>query len=79
VPVAVGRRDVEQHEVGRARLHLLEQRAPAGRAGHVVAVLLQHPRDGLQDRGVVVHDQDARAAHGGLPASRPRRARAPRR
>ena len=73
--VGVGHEDVEQQQVGRRALasSCSSSAAAARRGDHVVAVLLEHPRHALDDRRIVVGDEDARAVG---RASEPRRAAA---
>ena len=68
-PVHLGHHDVEQQQIERLRLEMLEQVLAAGDGEHVVAVLLEDPGEGAGERLIVVGDEDLGSErHSALPA-----------
>ena len=74
--VHVGQAEVEQHDVGPARLPALERRAPVGRVLDAIAARAELAHQHRPDLVVVLDDQDgrARAGHRAVASSAGKRA-----
>ena len=59
-PVHLGHHDVEQQQVERLGLQVLEQMLAAGNGQHLVAVLLEDPGQRAGERLVVIGHEDLR-------------------